>query len=561
MGTNNVQGWIIPGSDGDRSFELNRNQCDDLYRVFCHLFWKKATHEYLDQNGSASLIDGSPVGDISLNHQYNLPEKLSATAIKDVDDLKFGSVQYWSKNLLWNFLPFKKAEGSFLLHLSESKHLQSIEELCSKTNVNVRFTTRSLQNTLLTSNAGWSFPDIPDTAKVNWAMRINSDQRNNLLNLMNNEWQSADWELKRNLSLGELAGIVRFAEEPGKVFNISKFVSMDLEPIEAPSMDVFLEPDFEHLFADQTQFDKDRLAHLIEYNVKLYPPFLPDNAKPDPLIQQWKSKQNQWAEKISLIEGKLNGLEKYENSLSEKIKVKLSKLLVAQKQKVSEFKIKLNELKNVDLGRSSPSHLKEWTNELLELESEIEKRISKNKIQEVETRKEIDWENQCKTLNDKISASEDNLSRKEAELAISENKTKEIEENLKQKLDKKQEKNLKKELDKSKKRENMTRSALDKLKIEQSKLRSQRQNLGDRFVPQNDLSDKGDEAFGRVLGNKQFEESFVFEWGNEFLPLEGMELYSYDSKRWLVIEDLEQIREAKHHASVLNAEICAKRGD
>ncbi|MDA0525434.1 hypothetical protein [Methanococcoides alaskense] len=561
MGANNIQGWIISDHFRTHSLELSTSQCDDIYRVFCYLFWKKATHECMEQNVSASHIDGSPIGEIQLNDKYNLPEKFSEATARDVDVVEFGSAHYWSKDLLWNFLPFGKAKGNLLLHLSKSNNLPSIEELCNNNNVNVRFSTQRLRNILITSDGGWYLPNIPDATKVNWAMRIDRDQKNKLLDSLKAEWGDAEWELNRDICLGDLKSSVRFADSPSKVHDVVEKMSIDLEAIEAPNFETFLEPDFEELFRDQTQFDKDRLSYLVEYTARLYPPLLPDNAKIDPLVQQWNSDQEVWTENIVFLRKNLDELEQFENGLNEKIKKKLLQPLIAQQQKVSEFKSRLNELNNVDLGRSSPSHLNKWTNELVELDSEIKKRISNNQRQKNQTRKEIEWEDKCKKISDDISTLENKIVKQEDEIKVSESKTKETEEKLSKAEDNKQKKNIKKELDKCKKREKAAISSFDKLKIELSKLQSQRKELGDHFVHKNDESAEDGKALGIVLGNKEIEGRFIRKWRDEFLPPEGMELYSYDNKRWLVIENLEQIREAKHHASALNAEICAKRGD
>ncbi|UGV41774.1 hypothetical protein J7W08_05735 [Methanococcoides orientis] len=561
INTTDRHGCVIFNQDTIRGYDLDSMQCNDFYRTFCYLFWNKATHECLDQNGYFSEVDNCPTGVISLNEKYNLPGKLSDYILRSLDEQSVISIQDYSNNLLWDLLPLEKISGSLMLQLSGKQYLSSLDELCLNRDVNVRLTDRPVNNAVFSSKGCWLLPNIIDNDVVNWCIRENDLQNNSYLNSFKAEWGLCQWELARDISLRDINGNVRFADEPENICDFVKDMSIDLDSISSPDFDSFLDPDFENLFADQIQFDKDRLAHKIEYNATLYPPFLPDKAMPDPLVQTWNEKQEEWSENISILKRMVDELENYEGGLSEKIRGMLRSRLAAQGQKIVEYRSKLSKLEAADLGRSSPADLEGWTHDLIELNKDIEKRIMGNSREKERVSKEIEWKDKCCQLDDKILKLVESSSIKESEIKEVEHKIKDLEEQLSVFSDKKQEKNLRKDLDKSKKRKNSAISSLNKYTEQISKLRSQREDLGEHFVPQL-KNDGGDGAeLGRILGNKNVDISFNFEWPTEFLPAEGIELFFSEGIRWIVIDDLEQVKKAKKSAVELNGKICARRGE
>ncbi len=559
VGTNNINGCIHQNTIGASGCKLDPNQCDDMYRAFCSLFWKQATHECIEQNVPSSKIADHPVEEIHLNHQYNLPQKLAQSVLSDLD-LQFGSFNYWSEDGFQDFYPFTETEGCLLLHLSASGKLPSIEKLCNNDSVSVRFVTFPQENILITPGGGWYLPAITDNEMTNWALSLNSDQSEKYLDTLDWMWSNSEWELKRAQTLGSIKGKVRFADKPGEVLEVIEEYSMDLEPVEAANIDEFLEPDLKRLFSDQMQFDRDRLAHTVKYSVVLHPPYLPEKTKEDPLVREWNVKQEKWKQWTSMLGTKVEELENCESGLSERIKLKLSGFLAAQGQKVTEFNSRLNELKEIDLGRSSPALLERYITELNDLDAELSSRLSKNKSQKEMKQKEVEWEDKHNQLDSNILINEKKITDKESEIPELEASVKDLETKLQQNLGSKQNKKIQKELDRAKKSRTAAISAINKAHNEISRLKEQKQKLGDRFVSGDGSVDEGSDALGRVLGNKQLEETFDLERAVEFLPPVGMELYSSQSTRWLVIKDLKQVENARKPAKDLNAKICVKRG-
>jgi len=554
--TSNAQGWLISGINIDRTLIVNGQHCDDLYRVFCHLFWQQASSEYLEQNKSPTPVNNSLVGEILLNDQYNLPNKLNEILSSELESLQLCCVQSWSEQMLWQLVSFKRVRGKLLLFMPENENPDSLESLCDITDV--RLSTQPVGNLLFTSQSGWWLPDYPDPKIVNWALRLNQKQRSRLNKHLENNWQRADWQLLSQVKLGDMRGQVRFADQPGKIFEIGEQLSMTLDAVEAPDIDIFINSSIEQLCADQIHFGKDRLAHNIEYKVKLYPPRLPVKAKHDPIESQWSKQQELWVEKLNSLKNRINQLSNYEEKISERVKNKLSGFLLGQNQKLSEIGENIQKLCIVDVGRSSPALLEQWTQELYELEIGIKKRESRCQQQEARTRKEIEWEDKCKKLDDDIKRLEDKVSKQEVDQKNASNELERTKESLSQDLKSSQPKKIRKEIDKYTNKEKHARTSLENTKKELLNLQSRRKNE-EKFVSPEDIVIDDAETFGKVLGNKPSDTKYKPDWPKEFLPAEGMHLYECDQQRWLIIQDIEQLEDARGHSSRLNAKIGIKQ--
>ncbi|MDW7776160.1 MAG: hypothetical protein SCH39_07495 [Methanosarcinales archaeon] len=554
--TSNAQGWLISGRTINQTLIVNGQHCDDLYRVFCHLFWQQAGSEYLEQNKPSTSVTNSPIGEILLNAQHNLPNKLKEMLIPELEGLQIGSAQNWSKQMLWQLVSFNQARGKLLLIIPENEKLDSLESLCDITDV--RFGTQPMGNLLITSQGGWWLPDYPDPKKVNWVLRLDQDQRSRLNEYLQNNWQQANWKLQSQVKLGDLVGQVRFANQPGKTFEIEEQLSMTLEAVEAPDIDNFINPNIEQLCADQTHFGKDRLAHIIEYKVKLCPPRLPIEAKQDPIESQWGKQQELWLEKLNSLKNRINQLIRYEEKLSERVKNKLSGFLLGQHQKVSEIMGRLQKLCDIDVGRSSPALLEQWTQELYDLEIEIKKRESRCQQQEVHTRKEIEWEDECKKMDDAIKHLEEKVQKQESNLKNASEELERAKEILLHDKDSSQSKKTRKELDKYANNEKQARTSLENTTKQLSTLQSRRKKEMNFCSPEDIVIDDA-ETLGKVLGNKPADIKFKPDWPKEFLPPEGMHLYECNQQRWLIIQDLDQLEDARVHSSRLNAKIGIKQ--
>jgi hypothetical protein len=556
--TNHSCGWVLTDSKINTNFELNTQQCDSLYRAFCFLFWNKAKSEILTQDNSPEPVKRPPNGNILLNDDYNLPGKLQDKLLQEENSFLIGTDRCWPYGKLWNLADFDNAPSRLLLQIQENESLPSIEVLCEGSDVHL--SERTIENLLVTSENSWWLPNKPSLEKVNWALLLSAEQKSRVQEFLEQMWSTADWVFRKNAKLRDLHGNIRFANQPGKTFNVTSQMSIGLESIETEDIDQFLDPVIERICADQIVFGKDRLVHNVNYTVRINPPLLPSEATAHPLDIQWKQQQQKFQEKLNLLIERLKELDKREGKLSEKLKQSLSGFLLGQRQKSSEIREKMETLSDMDLGRSSPASLDKLTRELNDIIKLIADREARFIKEEDQARKSIEWQDKCQKLDDEIS----DLDKKVNSIEESHrrNKTK-LEEkqvaidNFPDNVSKSERKKFQKELDDCKRKVSTDSSELQRTKNELASCISRREQMGHEPSSSKNLDNKAN-SLGTVLGNKIVDDTFRPEWPGEFLPGKGTNLYLHAHRSYLTISDIGQLDTAKKDASRLKAKICVK---
>lgn len=554
--TNQTQGWVLFSGWNDYTLELNALQCQNLFKTFCYLFWEVSKSEIVAQEKSPISVKKSPVGNILLDDNYNLPEKLPEKL--SLNNFQIGSDQCWSSEKLWNLKDFDNSTGRLLLQLKEKSSVPSLEKLCKS--ADVRLTSTPIENLLITSENGWWLPDQPSPDRVNWALRLSEEQKQELHEHVEQRFSKAEWVLQRNAQLGSLQGNIRFSDRPEKILSVVTEMSIELENVEADDIEQFINPVIEQLCADQIVFEKDRLAHVVKYTVKLDPPLLPVGAKQHHLEIQWKQQQEKWQDKLNILVSRMDELDKREGKLSEKLKTTLSGFLLGQKQKSSEIREQIANLANVDLGRSSPGILNQITQQLNDLIGHIAEREKRYAHEETRARKEIEWKEECQKLDDQIQELKKKLASKEESYRkfqlVFEEKQTELEK-LGSDAGKSERKKVQKELEDSKRTADLAMSDLEKIENELSNRISRRAQLEKNPVDSNNI-DKNADALGKVLGNKKADEAFKPEWPKEFLPSKRTGLYLHNQQSYLTISEIGQLVNARDDALRLKAKICVK---
>ncbi len=607
--TTQAQGWLLmsgqPLVSADQpawGIQLERQQIDDSFRSFCKLFWDLSNEEYLRQNQQQSSVQ-HPDGEVVTNHSHQLCGTLNDWLSDTLKQLQAATHSSFSAS----------GDGWRLLLGLQSGDIKN------KARTGVALTESRIPSLLLSNDGNWLLPDETDFAVANWCLKLSPQQSKKLEQAYDQAFEEAAWQYQDDTLISECSDQqrLRFAEQPGSECVVENVREIELEDISTQSIDSFLNDDAEQLASGGTGWQRSQLAHFIDYNVVVHPPYCPESAKPDALYQAWKNSEQDWQQRLELLNIAQSKIDQQQASIADKLRGFIKGFLLGQGQSMKSLNLEIDTLKNWSVTSATPAEREQHRQRLESLQDQIRKRGADTE-QELEKAKQNEsWEQKRSSLqkevDDKgdltrqrtsdieklhsasserranvdqmffenwVSAAEkltdeqldsiqldDYESRDDKRQAIHEmnaDKANSWKLSVKDKVWKKHYSafdrclaDYEQGVKKIERDIQEAQKALNISKVEKEQAEKALNEHGSSFVYQ---PKQASDAFAKQLGlngNKAIE--CLFQWPTEELPAERTELRTHQQDRYLVIFDDDQIDRAKLDAERLNAKIVCDK--
>jgi hypothetical protein len=390
-----AQGFLLTTNDvfaddqaHSRAIELESMQREDSYRSFCKLFWEQATHEYLEHNKQQKAVV-NPDSNIVANHSHHLYDTLQAC-------------------LTDSFSSLKAASGSdFNLSNTPSKLLLSTDSkfIESKANDGVALTESNIPNILFSDDGDWLLPDTPDFSVTNWCLKLSASQSKQMTAAFEQAHDNAAWQFKLNATLGDIPSqqAVRFGDHPQNILTVELLRSERLNDVFTVTIDDFFVKSADELARNSTQWRRDRLAHCMDFSVKIHPPYCPLEAKKDALYQDWQHAEDDWQQNLSTLESLQNTINQQQKSIADSLKGFIKGFLLGQGQSVKQFEKELEALKAWSVTTATPAEREAYRKRLTDFQQGIQQRMAETSMKLHEAKQHQNWEAKKSTLKRELA--------------------------------------------------------------------------------------------------------------------------------------------------------------
>ena len=352
-------------------------QVEDAFRSFCKLFWEHASGEYLLQNQKQPSIP-HPDGHIITNHSHHLSGTLRDSLSDTLASLSAASGCSLS------------APGNdFKLLMSSDSN-----EITVNARSGVALTESAIPALLFSPSTAWLMPNQTDFSNTNWCLKLSNTQRKKLYNAFTQVFEQASWQFKDNLTLADLSPVhqIRFIDDTNTIYDIETVREIQLNDIQTDSFDSFLNDDVRDLTSSCTNWQKAALAHVINYQVLIHPPYCPANAQPDDLYKKWEKTEITWQQQIQSLLARLTQIEREQDGVTDKLKGFIKGFLLGQKQSVKALRQELMTLQNCSIVQASPSEREQYRQRLYSLVQQIEKRADDTVAELDKAQQQQQWE-------------------------------------------------------------------------------------------------------------------------------------------------------------------------
>ncbi|MDO6683765.1 hypothetical protein Q4551_15850 [Oceanobacter sp. 5_MG-2023] len=390
-----AQGFLLTSKDvlfddqaHSRAIELESMQREDSYRSFCKLFWEQATHEYLEHNKQQKAVV-NPDSNIVPNHSHHLYGTLQACLTDSLSSLKAASGSDFNSS----------NTPSKLLLSTDSKFVDS------KANDGVALTESNIPNILFSDDGDWLLPDAPDFSVTNWCLKLSASQSKQMIEAFELAHDNAAWQFKQTATLGDMPSqqAVRFSDQPQSIRTVEQFSSERLNDIYTDTIDDFFAKSADELTRHATRWQRDRLAHCVDFSVKIHPPYCPQEAKKDALYQDWQHAEDDWQRKLSRLESLQNTINQQQKSIADSLKGFIKGFLLGQGQSVKQFEKELEALKAWSVTTATPAEREAYRKRLTDFQQGIHQRKAETSVKLDEAKQHQNWEAKKLTLKTELA--------------------------------------------------------------------------------------------------------------------------------------------------------------
>lgn len=386
--TNNAEGVLVmnhksftSGEEQSWAIRLDTLQIEDSFRSFCKLFWESSQNEYLLQN-KVTPQTTHPDGNIVTNHSH----QLSGTLMDCLSDT-LQALQGASR------ADFVATENEHLLLLeTNSPNIEARQGMA--------LSDTTIPTLLLSEQGDWLLPDSTDFNASNWCLRLSDQQSEVLVATYENAINDAAWQYKSATQLDEFADkqTLRFADEPSVIQEVKCHRSNELQPIYTQSIDSFLIDEVEQLAQSQIDWQRDFLAHQIDYEVLIHPPYCPKKATIDAIYAEWNKTEQDWQERLSSVEEQQQRIDKEQANIADKFKGFLKGFLLGQGQSVKKLNQELQILKQWSVTQASPAEREQNRKRLEALTDSVNSRGQNTAIEVDKAKQNSLWEEKRQQL-------------------------------------------------------------------------------------------------------------------------------------------------------------------
>ena len=403
--TSNARGWLLMDSilftataQRSWSIELETKQIGDSFRSFCKLFWEHSKNEYVIQNQETNSSK-HPDASIITNNSHQLSGTLSEFLSDTLANLQRAI-----------HCPFeiKQSDARFLLNVNTDNILSQR---------NITLTNKPAPLFLSSKENSWLLPDNIDLKIVNWCLRLSNKQSDLLCGAFDKAWKDAKWQYAENLTIGDLTDQknIRFADQTKFIVQVKDNRNIDLKTVQTKNIDSFLNDSAEQLCAGQLAWQRDYLAHNVDYNVTIHPPYCPKSAEIDPLYTNWKMAENDWKDRVASLVHQQQSIDKQQASIADKFKGFLKGFLLGQGQSVKKMNKDFAELELWSVTKASPAERDFHRKHLELLVEQIQDRSERTSTELNKAEQHHAWQEKRKILIDKCDKENQILKEKQYE--------------------------------------------------------------------------------------------------------------------------------------------------
>ena len=389
--TSQAQGFLLTSNDAlvdgfaqSQAIELEPMQREDSYRSFCKLFWDQASHEYLEHNKQKKSVI-NPDSNIVVNHSYHLYGTLEECLIDSISSLKAASGS-----------DFNSSNTPSRLLLSTDSNL-----IGNKVNDGVALTESKIPNILFSDDGDWLLPDVTEFSVTNWCLKLSASQSKQMITAFEQAHRNATWQFKLNATLGDLPGqlAVRFSDQPQSIRTVELLRSESINDVCTDTIDDFFVKSADELARNSTQWRRDRLAHCMDFSVKIHPPYCPQEAKKDALYQNWQHAEDDWQRSLSTLETLQNSINQQQKSIADSLKGFIKGFLLGQGQSVKQFEKEIEVLKAWSVTTATPAEREAYRKRLTDFQQGIHQRKAETSVKFDEAQQHQYWEDKKSELN------------------------------------------------------------------------------------------------------------------------------------------------------------------
>lgn len=388
--TTQAQGLLLmtgqPLLSADQSawgIKLERQQIDDSFRSFCKLFWENSNEEYLQQNQPQSSVQ-HPDGAVVTNHSHQLCGTLHDCLSDTLEHLQAATHS-----------GFSASGKSWRLLLGTHSN-----EIARQARAGVALTDNQIPSLLLSRDGNWLLPGRTNFAVANWCLKLSAQQSQKLEQAYDQAFEEAAWQYQSETAMGECSDqqLLRFADQPGLERVVEEVREIELEDINTQDIDSFLNDEAEQLASRMTAWQRSQLAHFIDYDVVVHPPYCPESAKPDALYQAWGNSEQDWQQRLEVLTNAQSKIDQQQASIADKLRGFIKGFLLGQGQSVKSLNLEIDTLKNWSVTKATPAERELHRQQLESLQDKIRKRGS-DTVQELDKAEQNQrWELQRDSL-------------------------------------------------------------------------------------------------------------------------------------------------------------------
>lgn len=372
--------------------QLEPQQIDDSFRSFCKLFWEHSNEEYLQQNQQQSSVR-HPDGTVVTNHSHQL-----CGTLKDClgDTLKHLQAATHSS--------FSASGDSWRLILGTQS-----SGIAEQARTGVALTDNQIPSLLLSDDGNWLLPDQTDFTIANWCLKLSAEQSQQLDHAYDQAFEEAAWQYQAETFIGECSAQqqLRFADQPSLVCVVEDIREIELEDINTQDIDSFLNDDAKQLASGVTAWQRNQLAHFIDYDVVVHPPYCPDSAKQDRLYQDWENTEQDWRQRLDALTTAQSKIDQQQAGIADKLKGFIKGFLLGQGQSVKSLNQEIDTLKTWSVITATPAEREQHRQQLESLQDKIRKRGSDTEQELDKAEQNQRWEQRRDALKaDQLKASE-----------------------------------------------------------------------------------------------------------------------------------------------------------
>ena len=357
--------------------QLEPQQIDGIFRSFCKLFWEQSNEEYLQQNQQQSSVQ-HPDGTVVTNHSHQLCGTLNDCLSDTLNQLQGAPHS--------GFNAF--GDGWRLLLGVRSS------EVAGQARAGVALTDNRIPSLLLSRNGNWLLPDKTDFAAANWCLKLSAQQSQKLEQAYDEAFEEAAWQYQSETAIGECdyQQRLRFADQPGLEYVVEDVREIELEDVSSQNIDSFLNDDAEQLASGVTAWQRSQLAHLINYDVVVHPPYCPESAKSDALYQAWKNSEQDWQQRLEVLTNAQSKIDQQQAGIADKLKGFIKGFLLGQGQSVKSLNLEIDTLKTWSVTKATPAEREQHRQQLESLQDKIRKRGADTEQKLDEAQQNQHWE-------------------------------------------------------------------------------------------------------------------------------------------------------------------------